>query len=175
MNSSTQLLTAGIGFGSNVGDRLHNLRIACSSVLALPGVAGSGRASHLYETEPVDAEPAAGAFLNSVLELDYDGSPHSLLTALQSIEAAMGRPSKRPRNASRSIDLDLLYAGNLVLRNDEVVIPHPRLHRRRFVLAPLAEIRPELRLPGYEQTVAEMLKALEDPAQVRQLEEEWTP
>ena len=175
MNPSTQLLTAGIGFGSNVGDRLQNLRTACTAVLALPGVAGSERASHLYETDPVDTEPAAGAFLNAVLELDYDGTPHSLLTALQSIEAAMGRPSKRPRNASRTIDLDLLYAGNLVLRNDEVVIPHPRLHKRRFVLAPLAEIRPHLKLPGYEQTITEMLNALDDPSEVRQLEEEWTP
>jgi 2-amino-4-hydroxy-6-hydroxymethyldihydropteridine diphosphokinase len=175
VTSSTQLLTVGLGVGSNVGDRLAHFRRAHAAVRAIPGVTGPGRASHLYETEPVGAEAGAGAFLNAVLEVDYDGTPHSLLGELQAIEAAMGRPSKRPRNASRIIDLDLLYAGNLVLRNDEVVIPHPRLHRRRFVLAPLAEIRPTLRLPGYEQTIAEMLAALDDPAEVIQLDQEWAP
>ena len=89
------------------------------------------------------------------------------LEAIQQIESARGRPSKRPRNAPPTIDVDILYVGNLTLSTPDIVIPHPRLHLRRFVLVPLAEIRPELRLPGQHHTVSELLAALEDPAAVQ--------
>jgi len=143
--------------------------------MQLPNVSGPEKASSVYETEPVHTDPNASPFLNAVLEFEYHGHPLSLLDDLQRIEASMGRPSKRPRNASRLIDLDLLYAGNLTLTNEEVVIPHPRVHLRRFVLAPLAELRPDLLLPGQQRSVSELLEALRDPARVEIFALSWEP
>ena len=159
-------MRAGLALGSNLGDRLAQLSRARACVLALPGVSAPVFSSRVYETEPVGSGPEAGAYLNAVLEVEYDGQPITLLDSLQRIEADFGRPSKRPRNAPRTLDLDILYAGNLVLSNDEVVIPHPRLHLRRFVLTPLADIRPDLILPGQHHTVAGLLARLHDPARV---------
>lgn len=158
-------MRCGIAIGSNLGDRLENLRQAKKRLSQIHSGQSPPLCSRIYETEPVLCEPGTGAYLNAVVEIEYDGQPFSLLEALQAIESAMGRPSKRPRNAPRTIDLDILYAGNLTLRNEEIVIPHPRLHTRRFVLAPLCDIRPSLVLPGYNETTAELLSALPlDPA-----------
>ena len=168
-------MRAGLAFGSNVGDRLAHLRTARAAVRALSRVSAPELASRVYETEPVGTGEEAGAFLNAVLEVDFAGPPSELLDALQGIEAQLGRPSKRPRNAPRTIDLDILYMGNLALSNEEIVIPHPRLHLRRFVLTPLADIRPELLLPGQERTVAELLAGLHDPATVEFFADQWTP
>ena len=168
-------MRAGIALGSNLGDRLANLRRGRAAVLALAEVRGPVLASRVYETEPVGTGADAGAFLNAVLEVEFDGPALTLLDALQSIEAALGRPSKRPRNAPRTLDLDILYLGNLVLANDEVVIPHPRLHQRRFVLTPLAELRPALVLPGHQRSIAELLDALRDPSAVALFAETWEP
>jgi 2-amino-4-hydroxy-6-hydroxymethyldihydropteridine diphosphokinase len=164
---------AGVALGSNLGDRLAQLRTGRERVLALSGVSGPGLSSRVYQTEPVGTGPEAGAFLNAVIEVEFTGQPIELLEALQEIEAALGRPSKRPRNAPRTLDLDILYVGNLVLSNEEVVIPHPRLHLRRFVLTPLADIRPELVLPGQQRRVAELLASLCDPAAVEMFAETW--
>jgi 2-amino-4-hydroxy-6-hydroxymethyldihydropteridine diphosphokinase len=158
---------AGIALGSNLGDRLAHLRTACALLRASPALGEPMRWSRIYETEPVGTASDAGAFLNAVAEVEFEGHPLTLLDELQAIEACLGRPSKRPRNASRTIDLDVLYVGNLALSNDEIVIPHPRLHVRRFVLQPLCDLRPELVLPGQHRTVAELLAAVGDDAQVK--------
>jgi 2-amino-4-hydroxy-6-hydroxymethyldihydropteridine diphosphokinase len=164
-----------IALGANVGDRLAQLRAARRQIFALENVSEPFLSSRIYETEPVGTEPEAGAFFNAVIEVGYAGSPSELLAALQSIERQMGRPSKRPRNAPRNIDLDILYCGDLVLAEDDVEIPHPRLHLRRFVLTPLADIRPEFVLPGQSQSVAALLAGLHDPAGVKLSNAPWEP
>lgn len=166
-------MRAGIALGSNIGDRLEMLVEARHRVSHLANAKGRVLSSRLYETDPVGTDPDAEPFLNAVIEIDFDGHPTSLLQDLQSIEAAMGRPSKRPRNAPRTIDLDILYAGNLVLSNAHIVIPHPRLHQRRFVLTPLADIQPNLLLPGQEHTVSQLLASLKDPAGVALASRQW--
>lgn len=166
-------MRAGIALGSNLGDRLAHLREGRERVLGLDTISAPALSSRVYETEPVGSGPDAGPYLNAVIEVEFSGQAIELLEALQGIEAEHGRPSKRPRNAPRTLDLDILYVGNLVLSNEEVVIPHPRLHQRRFVLAPLADIRPELVLPGQQRSVAELLAGLSDPAAVEVFADTW--
>jgi 2-amino-4-hydroxy-6-hydroxymethyldihydropteridine diphosphokinase len=166
-------MRTGIAIGSNVGDRLAYLRAGRQQVLSIPGVSEPVLSSPIYETEPIGTAEDAGAFLNAVIEVDYSGTASELLDALQAVEAAQGRPSKRPRNAPRTLDLDILYVGNLALSNQEIVIPHPRLHLRRFVLAPLADIRPELILPGRHATTRQLLDALADESRVELYLREW--
>ena len=162
-----------IALGSNLGDRLAHLQAAIQALRLVPGLSGPWLLSSIYETEPVGSDSDAGAYLNAVVEVEYEGQPMALLDALQVIEASFGRPSKRPRNAPRIIDLDILYVGNLVLTNPEVIIPHPRLHLRRFVLTPLHDIRPDLVLPGQQETVAHLLQHLNDPAAVALHTQSW--
>jgi 2-amino-4-hydroxy-6-hydroxymethyldihydropteridine diphosphokinase len=166
-------MRAGIALGSNLGNRLEHLRSGREAVLRLPGVSEPLRSSRIFETEPVGTGPGAGAFLNAVIEVEYEGHPMALLDGLQAIEAEHGRPSKRPRNAPRPLDLDILYVGNLTLTNEEIVIPHPRMHLRRFVLAPLNDIRPDLVLPGHHRSIEDLFSALSDPAAVELFAAEW--
>ncbi len=162
-------MRCGIALGSNIEDRLHHLRDgfrrACSFHEAGPPVA----VSSIYETDPVGCEPGTFPYLNAVIEINFSGPPVALLDGLLEVEKEMGRPSKRPRNSPRAIDLDILYAGNLVLNNPEIIIPHPRIHQRRFVLTPLAEIAPDLVLPGHMNSVKTLLDALQDPSKVSRL------
>lgn len=167
------MMRAGIALGSNVGNRLEHLRDARQRMREISGVSEPVRSSRVYETEPVGMDDDTSAFLNAVIEIEFAGEPLALLDALQQIEAAMGRPSRHPRNAPRTIDLDILYCGDHVIRNKRVAIPHPRLHERRFVLAPLADIRPELVLPGQQRSIAELLAGLHDPAAVALFSLTW--
>jgi 2-amino-4-hydroxy-6-hydroxymethyldihydropteridine diphosphokinase len=107
------------------------------------------------------------------MEVGFTGDPLALLAGLRDIESALGRPTRHPRNAPRTLDLDILYAGDLVFESEALILPHPRLHVRRFVLAPLNDIRPDLRLPGHSQSVAELLSRLSDPSTVDLFAESW--
>ncbi|MBP6602353.1 MAG: 2-amino-4-hydroxy-6-hydroxymethyldihydropteridine diphosphokinase [Verrucomicrobiales bacterium] len=133
----------GISLGSNLGDRLGNLRTA---VARLQEVQSSGHLllSSVYETDPVGCPPGSGSFYNAVIEIETELSPHDLLRTTKAIEKALGRPSAREINAPRTVDLDLLYYGEMVLSDGDLVLPHPRMGERAFVLMPLAEIRPDL-------------------------------
>jgi 2-amino-4-hydroxy-6-hydroxymethyldihydropteridine diphosphokinase len=166
-------MRTGIALGSNLGDRLANLRAARAAIAGVADVRPPLRSAPVVESEAVDCEPGTPAFLNSVIEVTFDGHPMTLLDELRAIEVKLGRPSKHPRNVSRLIDLDVLYVGNLALRNEEIVIPHPRLHRRRFVLEPLAAIRPELILPGQIGSVTQLLGRLPSNRATRTVATEW--
>ncbi len=166
-------MRAGIALGSNVGDPLANLKAARA---AIEQIAGAGRpllASAIYETEPVDCEPAAAKFLNAVVEIGYAGDAGELHASLREIERQLGRPSVHPRNVSRVIDLDLLYFGEAVIATPTLHLPHPRLHERAFVLQPLADVRPDLVLPTQQRAVAELLRGLGDTSQLVRLAAQW--
>src|SRR2546421_12987388 len=162
----------GIALGSNLGDRLENLRAARKAVVHLAGDR-SLMQSAVYETEAVGCEPGAGKFLNAVIEIEYDGDPTQLLEELIRVEELLGRQRDHALNVSRKIDIDILYADELNVKNEQLDLPHPRLHLRKFVLQPLADIRPDLVLPNQIVTVRELLAQLKDSATVTRFAEEW--
>jgi 2-amino-4-hydroxy-6-hydroxymethyldihydropteridine diphosphokinase len=162
-----------VALGSNLGDRLANLRVTGKAIVDLPNVKAPILSSAIYETDPVHCEPGAGKFLNGVLEFEYEGDPLELLKNLREIEKTLGRPADHPRNVSRKIDIDLLYMGEIRMDNDELQLPHPRMHLRKFVLQPLADIGPELILPGQRKTVRDLLAQLRESTKVIRLTENW--
>ena len=136
-------LPTGIALGSNVGDRLALLREARDRLQELhEGSQEDFRISPVYETAPVGCAPGTAPFLNAVIELGIsaDRSPHDLLDFTQTIERSLGRPSQRSKNAPRTIDVDLLYCGDRAVDDERLVLPHPRLRERRFVLVPLRDL-----------------------------------
>jgi 2-amino-4-hydroxy-6-hydroxymethyldihydropteridine diphosphokinase len=133
-----------IGLGANLGDARAALDAAFVALAALPRTALRA-ASSIYRSAPIDS--GGPDYLNAVIRLDTGLTPHALLGVLQRIEHAHGR--KRPyRNAPRTLDLDLLLYGDRRIATKTLIVPHPRLHERAFVLRPLAEIAPHLVIPG---------------------------
>lgn len=162
------MATVYLGLGSNLGERAANLRAA----LRLLGTQVTlERVSRLYETEPAEGAPPP-LFLNAVCRGTTSLEPQGLLCFTQEIEAALGRVRSQPL-APRPIDIDILFYDDLVVESAELVLPHPRLHQRAFVLVPLAELAPELRHPTLGKTVTELLAALGSASGVKRLEEQW--
>ncbi|MBL9142776.1 MAG: 2-amino-4-hydroxy-6-hydroxymethyldihydropteridine diphosphokinase [Verrucomicrobiaceae bacterium] len=151
----------GIAFGSNLGNRLENLRSGLSELLSR-SQAKLVSASKVYETEPVECPEGSSAYLNAVIELEAAQPPHELHRIMQGIETFLGRPEKRDLNAPRQLDLDILFAGELTVCDEHLTIPHPRLHLRRFVLQPLADVCPQLVLPNQTHSVWALLTSLKD-------------
>jgi 2-amino-4-hydroxy-6-hydroxymethyldihydropteridine diphosphokinase len=144
-----------LALGSNIGDRSSNLQAGIQSVSAA-GVRIL-RESPIYETEPVGFT-AQRWFLNMVVEAETALFPLQLLTRTGKIERALGR-MRTTLNGPRTIDIDILLYGNAVVRTPQLEIPHPRMHERRFVLAPLADLAPGLRHPVLRQTMRQLLDA----------------
>ena len=161
----------GIALGSNLGDRVANLHAARQAIVDL--VKHPVLSSPVYETEPVDCEPGAAKFLNAVLEIEYDGDPGELLEQLVRVEESLGRERGHAKNVSRKIDIDLLYADDLNVNNKRLQLPHPRMHLRKFVLQPLADIRPDLVLSGQRKTARELLAQIKDSTKVICFAEKW--
>lgn len=152
--------TAYLGLGSNLGDRHANL---AEAVKLLPSERLQvKRTSSIWETAPRDVLDQPW-FLNQVVEVETDLFPRQLFQHLQSIERDMGRLKRTPKGP-RLIDLDILLYGNAVVKSPELEIPHPRMTERRFVLAPLAELAPDLRHPVLKRTVRELLSEVASQA-----------
>jgi len=118
--------------------------------------------SSLWQTTPVDCPPGSPMFVNAVVGLQplADETPESLLKKLQALEKEFGREPKKVLNEARPLDLDIIAFGHARRNTQQLMLPHPRAHQRRFVLQPLSEIAPRFILPGQTRTVAQLLEAL---------------
>jgi 2-amino-4-hydroxy-6-hydroxymethyldihydropteridine diphosphokinase len=149
------MTTVYLGLGSNLGDRRRNVEAALEALRAHPQITVSAVSAFL-ETDPVGGPPGQGKFLNAAAEIETDLAPEALLEELKRIERSLGR-RPGPRWGPREVDLDILLYGEEVLETERLVIPHPRLRERRFVLEPLAEIAPTAREPVTGLSVRDLL------------------
>jgi 2-amino-4-hydroxy-6-hydroxymethyldihydropteridine diphosphokinase len=158
-----------IGIGTNLGDRAANYREAIQRIAEIPD-SRVVRQSSIYETEPVG--DLKGAFLNGVIEVETEITADAMMRRLLTIERVMGRKKVRGRKPSRGkyhpriIDLDLLFFDKETIDTRVLKVPHPRLHERRFVLAPMAELAPALIHPKLNVSISEMLAGLKSPFRV---------
>jgi 2-amino-4-hydroxy-6-hydroxymethyldihydropteridine diphosphokinase len=146
-----------LGLGSNIGDRAANIKRACHLIGEIEAVR-LVRTSSLIETKPVGYKDQPD-FINAVLEIVTPLSPRKLLTAIKEIEQRMGR-RRAVRFGPRIIDVDILLFGQRVIDEPGLTVPHPRMHERRFVLGPLAEIAPETVHPVLKISVMELYRDL---------------
>ncbi len=147
---------AAVALGSNLGDRRANLDYAAGR---LRDLLGHVRLSSYIDTDPVGVDEPQPRYLNAAAVGETSATARELLEALLAIERERGR--ERPHaNAPRTLDLDLILLGDVVIAEPGLVVPHPRFRERRFVLAPLAEIAPELRDPASGRTVEELLRSV---------------
>jgi 2-amino-4-hydroxy-6-hydroxymethyldihydropteridine pyrophosphokinase len=150
--------TVYLSLGSNIGDREEMLQSAVDRLQA-PDLR-IRRISPVYETEPMDYKDQR-AFLNLVVEAETDLFPLRLLARLQKLEIQLGRKRTGPPKGPRSIDIDILLYGRFTVHSARLEIPHPRMHERRFVLAPLFDLAPDLRHPTLCRTIRDLLTSVE--------------
>ena len=153
-----------IGFGSNIDDRLNYIAQALRLLLEADSVSLI-RISSLYETEPVGYEEQ-NWFLNGVVAVETDLPVHQLLALLKGIEQLVGR-QHRARWGPREVDLDLLIYDQCCINTSNLIVPHPEMHRRSFVLVPFAEIAPDVLHPIFQQNIRTLLSNLNDEKAVK--------
>jgi 2-amino-4-hydroxy-6-hydroxymethyldihydropteridine diphosphokinase len=157
------LRKAYLGIGTNLGDRENNLRQAVSYIQQHTGEIV--RASSVYETEPWGFK-SMDHFLNMVVEIATELSPTGLLGRLLMIESLMGRLRENTKYTSRVIDIDILLYGNQVINKGDLIIPHPRMHERKFVLFPLSEIAPGFVHPVLKKSISRLIPDCTDNGEV---------
>jgi 2-amino-4-hydroxy-6-hydroxymethyldihydropteridine diphosphokinase len=153
-----------LGLGSNLSDREHNLESAVEKIQEFIGPII--RVSSIYETEPWGFK-SENYFLNMVVEAETSLNPSGLLGRLLTIESLLGRLREGKKYQSRIIDIDILLFGKQVINKAELVIPHPKIPDRRFVLEPLCEIAPDTVHPVLGKTIAELLAECKDKSRVK--------
>jgi 2-amino-4-hydroxy-6-hydroxymethyldihydropteridine diphosphokinase len=156
-----------IGVGSNQGSKEENCRRAVQEIDRMPQTSVR-EVSTWFVTEPWGAASTEW-YVNGVVAVDTDLEPEALLKHCQGLERQMGRRPSPSRWTDRVIDLDILFFGDMVLEGPELTIPHPELHRRRFVLAPLCEIAPDLRHARLGSDIRELLARVPDDKRVREI------
>lgn len=166
-----QNVTVYLGLGSNLGDRLEMLRGARQALQRNPAVTVV-TSSPLYETAPVGGAEGQGPYLNAVLKIDTVLSPENLLHLCRQVEQGFGR-QRRERWGPRTLDLDILFFGSVIQMDVDLVLPHPRLHERAFVLYPLVDIDPDIVHPVVYRTAHELLLRLDVTEGVQQVAELW--
>lgn len=167
----TDAVTAYLALGANLGDRQGQLQGA-RAALAATGDVRVIAASPLYETTPVGGPPGQPLYLNAVLRVETNLSCRGLLELCLAAEARFGRRRLEPWGP-RTLDIDLLFYGRGVLAEPDLVVPHPRLHQRRFVLLPLADLAPDLLHPVLDRRVRQLLAALGDGEAVKLYAQDW--
>lgn len=160
MSRGSTAVTAFIGLGANLGDAVAAMDAACSALSALPDTRLVAR-SRLYRSAPVGVTGQPD-YINAVVQLSTSLSAREMLEALMRIEADNGR-TREYHMAPRTLDMDLLLHGDAVVNEPELTVPHPRMHQRAFVLAPLAELAPQALIPGVGR-VADLLPTVADQA-----------
>jgi 2-amino-4-hydroxy-6-hydroxymethyldihydropteridine diphosphokinase len=161
-----------LGIGSNLGDRELNLRNAVSMMGELIGSVIS--ASSVWETEPWGFT-SESFFLNMVIEVETELKPSGVLGRILMTEAKMGRLRSGKGYASREIDIDILFYGSRIMNTRSLVIPHPKLHRRRFVLEPMNEIAPGFIHPVFGRDIRTLLKECTDKGRIERLHDHIPP
>jgi len=165
------MTTAYLALGANLGDRLATLRAARLALDEHPDFAVTG-ASALYRTAPVGGPAGQDDYFNGVLRVATGLAPAALLAVCLDLERRFGR-RRDLRWGPRTLDIDLLFYGEQTRDEADLTLPHPRLHRRRFVLAPLADLASDLRHPLLGRTIGELLANLDDPSGVQRLPDLW--
>lgn len=166
-------VTACVSFGSNIGNRYATLAGAYTAFCAHPQIEPLAP-SRLFETAPVGGPGGQGRFLNTVLKISTSLSPHDLLARCMAVEQDFQR-ERKIRWDARTLDLDILLYGDQIIATADLEVPHPRMHQRRFVLVPLADVAADMTHPILHESIADLLARLPvEPGDVYPIADTWT-